>query len=121
MFEDKVRKFIDEIVEMLKPLSADEVKRVYQLHDHLAAFHNYFELPAIIGSMYWERLKRLFMLGFEAQLVWMYHSKEGLVDGDKKELIETFCRVFSPHEYDQALEKIKLDIKETIDIVKGMK
>jgi hypothetical protein len=121
MFEDKVGKFIDGIVEMLKPLSVNEVRRVYQLHDHVAAFHNYFELPVIISSSYWERLKRLFMLGFEAQLVWMYYSKEGLVDGDKKELIETFCKVFSPHEYDQAFEQIIQDIRETINIVRGVK
>jgi hypothetical protein len=121
VFEDKVGKFIDEIIEMLKPLNDYEVRRVFQLLDHDASFRCYFQLPIVISISYYKVLKRLFTLGFEAQLVWKYHAKRELTSEDRKELIEIFCKVFSPDEYDQTFEQIKQDIIETINIVKGVK
>jgi hypothetical protein len=120
MFEDKVGKFIDEIVKMLEPLNDKEVSQVCRIHEHITAFANYFELPTILELSYWVRLKELFLLGFEAILLWRYSSKRLLTSDDKKELIEQFCRVFSSDEYYKTFEKVKKDIKDTIKIVRGM-
>jgi hypothetical protein len=118
MFEEKVGKFIDEVVKMLEPLSDKEVSQACEIHEHVTAFANYFELPTILELSYWIRLKELFLRGFEAILLWRYSVRRSLTNDDKKELIEQFCRVFSPDEYDQVFEKAKIDIKDTIKIVK---
>jgi hypothetical protein len=117
MFEDKVGKFIDEIVDMLKPLSADKIRLMHEICDHIIAFRSYLEIPMIVKYSEYERLKILFILGFEAQLVFRYYAKGGLTDEDIKELIDSFCKVFSPNEFDQVFEQMKKDINDTINIV----
>jgi hypothetical protein len=117
MYEDKVGKFIDGIVDMLKPLSANRIRLMHEICDHLIAFRSYFEIPMIVKYSEYERLKKLFILGFESQIVFRYYGKGGLTDEDRKELIDSFCKVFSPHEYEQVFEQVKKDINDTINII----
>jgi hypothetical protein len=121
MSEEKVSKLIDEIFEMLRPLSLDETLHVSRLCDHITAWRAYFGIPMIIEYSKHEDLKRIFMLSFEAQLAWIYHVRGVLTDEERKDLIWAFCKVFSPGEFDQVFEKMKEDIRRNIEIVKGVR
>jgi hypothetical protein len=121
MLEEKVGKFIDEVVEMLKPLKRKTINRASEISAHIAAWWLYWNGVFAYELKSWDEFKKMYRLAFEHCIIREYWLYNGIRDEIKEEMVKRFCKIYSPDEFEKVFNEIKDGISRTIKIAEGVK